>query len=281
MTDWKSKFRKRNQKIKEDAKFSVEKSLPESGQDLIGDQWQTPPGDYDHESNEEESGFPKFADEDDAPENYISLDELANPASNEKARKKLVSIKELKSTEPLYEDSIKIKSNGIEARFQEFRKPYYLANAGYILMLACFVVLRFSRSSSILLFAVCAIISLFLLLLALIAYLANPTVSVRLDDERNAVMSCSGLFTSFEAKKVIEWDLFYHLHNTKYKRISFLHLELEFEDGCFLSISGRTLESLRNNRAASGAEDLQALGGEYTIQQIAKLLSKARNCKEA
>jgi hypothetical protein len=279
--NWKNKIKKNNQNSKGNNGCEIHNMLPESGQDLIGDQWQKVDEDFAFESIKEESVSPMFADEGTNSNNYISLDELANTEEHIKARKRLVKLEEFRETDPLNENSITINGNRIKAKFQEFQKSIYLANTGIFFLVLLSFVLKFLNSNVNTIFFICwAILCLVLFAFALLVYLMNPTVTVWLDESRNAIMSCSGLFTRFTAKKVTDYELFYHLHKSRCNRISFLHLDLKFEDGSYLSISGKTFESLRNDRAASGAENLQALGGEYSIQQIAKLLAKAKNCRK-
>lgn len=276
MMNWKNKFKKKKQNYTWKPNNETESIVPESGQDLIGDEWQIAKESY--QTSENEQIFSKF--ENDSPRNQITLDELANPTIHTKAKERVVKLEELSETDPLYENSININGNRIEAKFQEFQKSIYLANTGIFFLILLSFVLKFVNPNVNNIFVICcAVICLVLFAFALLVYLINPTITVWLDENRNAIISCQGLFTSFKTKKIREWDLFYHLHRRRYNSISFLHLDLKFEDGCFFSISGKTFESLRNDRVASGAEDLQALGGEYTIQQIAKLLNKAKNCK--
>lgn len=278
--NWKNKFKKKKQNSKCNEGHEIESIMPESGQDLIGDEWQKVDEDSAFETIKDESVTPMFAGDRTNSKNYISLDELVSTEEHIKARKRLVKLEELSDAYPLYENSININGNRIEAKFQEFQKSIYLANIGiFFLILLSFVLKLLNPNVNNIFVICCAIICLVLFAFALLVYLINPTITVWLDENRNANMSCSGIFTNFGPKIVSEYDLFYHLHRRRYNSISFLHLDLKFEDGCFFSISGKTFESLRNDRAASGAEDLQALGGEYAIQQIAKLLGKAKNCQ--
>lgn len=278
MENWKNKFRKKKQKFTSD-KQPLEDALPVSGQDLIGDEWQKVEEDFAYESTDNDSGSPRFADDEDDSRNFITLDELSNPDEHVKARERLVKLEELRESEPHQSKNMKIDGNRIEAKCQEFRKPCYMTTAGIISFFVAGILGGISYLIPDYWAIAVAIVGGCLILLALTAYMSTTTVSVWLDENRHAVMSCSGFFTDFEPKKICQYELFYHLHEGRYGKKSFLHLDLQFDDKRFFSVSGKTFESLRNDRASGGAEDLQTLSGEYAIQQIGKLLGKARNCK--
>lgn len=279
MENWKNKFKKKKQKFTNNNEV-LEDALPVSREDLIGDEWKKADEDFTYESTDNDSGSPRFADDEDDSRNFITLDELSNPDEHVKVRERLVKLEELRETEPHQSKNMKIDGNRIEAKCQEFRKPLYLSNIGYIFLILIFLAIRIKDVNiNNIWIGSCIILCLLSFIFVLLIRSSNPTISVWLDKNKNACFSCSGLFTNFGPKQISEYDLYYHLHKSRYYRISFLHLDLKFEDGCYFSISGKTFESLRNDRASCGAENLQALGGEYAIQQIAKLLGKARNCK--
>lgn len=190
-----------------------------------------------------------------------------------------------------------VDGKSVVAVFQEYRKPKFMAIFSFLYLVVPLAygifLLSFKdlfgvdyQANNNIIFLTS--IGLFLVFLAVAMHMHYKRVilTIELDPEKNAVVYADGSWTSFEPEYISEFQLYYHPHGIDQYGIPFLHLRLETEEGRILMISGQIPEGSNgyigreNLYPFFSAENLQALGGAYVIEQMAKMLRNAKGCKE-
>lgn len=316
MKDWKSKFKKRQEK---EPKID-EGTLPSKLQKTKIVEVRNPNSPfaldyYDEPLDNEETTSQDQANEDMvfvdkagkteellgviADKGHLDVQDLRNFAANshEIQKKKPLKIKDSPIVESCYHD---IGNNCVVGVFQE----YCLSLRAAYLGLACFAATIFSSffafarhdhnygvqeatyANGEMFFGIFLVLTLGFFALALVAYYRKTLLSVGLDEVNNAYFYAENGLRNIEPEQVVSYELFYHEHgHNQYYKYPFLHLEILTVTGRKLMLSGQVPEGCDNykdelDKPIIFAENFQALGGAFVIEQMARLLRKADDCIE-
>lgn len=230
---------------------------------------------------------------------YLDVQDLRNFAANnhEIQKKRPLKIKNSPIVESCYHD---IGNKCVVGVFQEYRLSLRAAYLG----LACFAATIFSSffafarhdyyyrardatyTNGMMFFGLFLVFTLGFFVLALVAYYRKTLLSVGLDEVNNAYFYAEKGLRDIEPEQVVSYELFYHEHgHNQYYRYPFLHLEILTSTGRKLMLSGQVPEGCDNYKDEQDkpiifAENFQALGGAFVIEQMSRLLRKADDCIE-
>ena len=275
MKNWTNNFKKKTPKSEQ---ADLERPS-DSADSILSKDW-VAESDYIENYDPTEDGYSFPRHDDNSGDKGISLDDLRY--INQNHEKQLLSDAQINpENRPLCEDSVSFGKNFLDAKFTEYKKPVYMAQAGGIILVISLAAFYFTHNLVISLIGF--LITALLLLLALIAYFISAVVKISLDENRKAILLVKGLFTATSPTAITDYDVFIYNHENKYFQTMFLHLDVKLENGKFLSFSGRCEPDQKvcaTKQSYSGTtEDLQATGGAFVIEKMAKLLDKASGCK--
>lgn len=188
----------------------------------------------------------------------------------------------------------------VVAIFQEYKKSKFMAIFSLIYLIIPLVYGIFmisfpktfenfswsSRISNGIIFLVFVGLFVAFLAIAIHMHYKRTILTIELDKDKNAFIYADGFWTHFDPECITEFQIYYHPHGYDQYGMPFLHLKIATESGRSLMISGQIPDE--SNRYTGrenlypflSAENLQALGGAYVIEQMAKLLRNANDCKE-
>jgi hypothetical protein len=130
------------------------------------------------------------------------------------------------------------------------------------------------------------VLTIGLFVMALVAYYKKTFLIIGLDEENNAYFYAKEGLRNIKPEQVVSYEFFYHEHgygpNIRYP---FLHLEILTSTSRRFMLSGQVPLGCNNycnalDKQILFAENFQALGGAFVIEQMVKFLRKAQDCKE-
>lgn len=193
-----------------------------------------------------------------------------------------------------------VEKKSIVGIFQEYRLALYCTYLGLAFFIASVITSPFAFSYrdyytsfrdggyiyGAMVFAVFAILTIAFFAVAIITHLKKTLLTIGTDEVGDAYFAAENGLRNIDPEQIVSYELFYR-ERGRYRdnRFPFLNLTISTCTGRKIMLSGQVPDGCDNYSSLMSkpilvAENFQALGGSYVIEQMARLLRKANNCEE-
>lgn len=193
-----------------------------------------------------------------------------------------------------------VEKKSVVGVFQEYRASLYCAYAGLASFVVSVIISPFAFSyrdyytntydggyfDGAMIFAVFSVFTLAFFVAAIVFHLKKTLLTIGTDEVGDAYFAAEKGLRNIDPEQIVSYELFYR-ERGRYRdnRFPFLNMTICTCTGRKIMLSGQVPDGCDNYSSLMSkpilvAENFQALGGSYVIEQMAILLRKAYNCEE-